>query len=86
MRHHYVKATVKVRQYPDGTLAIFHGPRRWKVSQAAGGAIPATVTKRNLSLHFMAPQVTYSFVRNASNSAFDDYTSHNVDARLLKEF
>lgn len=26
-RHHYVKATVKVRQYPDGGLAIFHGPR-----------------------------------------------------------
>ena len=46
----------------------------------------ATVTKHNLSLHFMAPQVTYSFVRNASNSAFDDYTSHTVDARLVKEF
>ena len=27
LRHHYVRATVKVRQYPDGTLAIFHGPR-----------------------------------------------------------
>ena len=27
LRHHYVKATVKVRQYPDATLAIFHGPR-----------------------------------------------------------
>lgn len=27
LRHHYVKATVKVRQYPDGALAIFHGPR-----------------------------------------------------------
>lgn len=26
-RAHYVKARVKVRQYPDGTLAIFHGPR-----------------------------------------------------------
>jgi transposase len=28
LRPHYVKATVKVRQYPDGTLAVFHGPRR----------------------------------------------------------
>nr|WP_281405974.1 ISNCY family transposase [Mesorhizobium sp. B1-1-3] len=28
IRHHFVKATVKVRHYPDGTLAIFHGPRR----------------------------------------------------------
>jgi hypothetical protein len=27
LRHHYVRATVKVRQYPDGRLAIFHGPR-----------------------------------------------------------
>jgi hypothetical protein len=27
MRHHYVRATVKVRQYPNGALAIFHGPR-----------------------------------------------------------
>ena len=27
LRAHYVKARVKVRDYPDGTLAIFHGPR-----------------------------------------------------------
>jgi Helix-turn-helix domain len=27
LRHHYVRTTVKVRQYPNGTLAIFHGPR-----------------------------------------------------------
>jgi hypothetical protein len=27
-RAHYVKARVKVRLYPDGTLAVFHGPRR----------------------------------------------------------
>jgi len=27
-RAHYVKANVKVRQYPDGSLAVFHGPRR----------------------------------------------------------
>jgi hypothetical protein len=27
-RAHYVKAKVKVREYPDGTLAVFHGPRR----------------------------------------------------------
>jgi hypothetical protein len=26
-RHHYVKCKVKVHEYPDGTLAIFHGPR-----------------------------------------------------------
>jgi hypothetical protein len=28
LRAHYVKANVKVRQYPDRTLAVFHGPRR----------------------------------------------------------
>jgi transposase len=26
-RHHYVKCTVRVHQYPDGRLAVFHGPR-----------------------------------------------------------
>jgi len=26
-RAHYVKARVKVREYPDGDLAVFHGPR-----------------------------------------------------------
>ena len=26
-RHHYVKARVRVHQYPDHTLAVFHGPR-----------------------------------------------------------
>src|SRR5947207_3450980 len=27
LRAHYVKAKVRVHQYPDGTLAVFHGPR-----------------------------------------------------------
>ena len=27
IRAHYVKARVKVREYPDGGLAVFHGPR-----------------------------------------------------------
>ncbi len=26
-RHHYVKASVRVHEYPDGQLAVFHGPR-----------------------------------------------------------
>ena len=26
-RHHYVKARVRVHEYPDRTLALFHGPR-----------------------------------------------------------
>jgi hypothetical protein len=28
LRPHYVNARIKVREYPDGTLAVFHGPRR----------------------------------------------------------
>ena len=27
LRPHFVKAKVKVRQYRDGTHAVFHGPR-----------------------------------------------------------
>lgn len=41
VRHHYVKARVKVRQYPDGALAIFHGPRRIGRYDAQGREIAA---------------------------------------------
>ena len=26
-RHHYVRCKVRVHEYPDGSLAVFHGPR-----------------------------------------------------------
>ena len=35
-RHHYVKARVRVHEYPDGHLAIFHGPRRLAAYGADG--------------------------------------------------
>ena len=35
-RHHYVKAKVRVHEYPDGHLAVFHGPRRLAVYNADG--------------------------------------------------
>jgi len=38
-RAHYVKARVKVREYPDGTLAVFHGPRRIAHYTAQGAEI-----------------------------------------------
>lgn len=41
MRVHYVKAQVKVRQYPDGGLAVFHGPRCIARYDAAGHPIAA---------------------------------------------
>ena len=35
-RHYYVKARVRVHEYPDGHLAVFHGPRRLAVYEAEG--------------------------------------------------
>jgi transposase InsO family protein len=39
LRAHYVKACVKVREYPDGTLAVFHGPRRIARYDAEGAEL-----------------------------------------------
>ena len=44
-RRHYVKATVRVHQYPDGTLAVFHGPRCLARYRASGQPI-ATPTRQ----------------------------------------
>jgi hypothetical protein len=41
MRAHYVKARVKVRDYPAGTLAVFHGPRCLARYDAQGRQIAA---------------------------------------------
>jgi hypothetical protein len=41
-RHHYVKATVRVHEYPDGRLAVFHGPRRLAVFAADGTPLDAS--------------------------------------------
>jgi len=38
-RPHYVRARVKVRHYPDGTIALFHGPRLLARYDAEGGLI-----------------------------------------------
>ncbi|RJT26514.1 hypothetical protein D3227_37225 [Mesorhizobium waimense] len=46
IRHHYVRANVKVRQYPNGSLAVFHGPRRI-ARYAAEGALGGPPTERN---------------------------------------
>jgi len=49
-RAHYVKARVKVREYPDGTLAVFHGPRRLARYSAQGIEIVAAPTTRSVTL------------------------------------
>src|SRR5215216_6519184 len=43
MRAHYVKAQVKVRHYPDGRLAVFHGPRCLARYDANGRQIAAPI-------------------------------------------
>jgi transposase len=48
-RAHYVKARVKVRQYPDGTLAVFHGPRRIGRYTAKGVEIAEVPTIQSLT-------------------------------------
>ncbi len=35
-RHHYVKVKVRVHEYPDGTMAVFHGPRMLARFDAGG--------------------------------------------------
>jgi hypothetical protein len=41
-RAHYVKARVKVHEYPDGALAVFHGPRLLARYDAEGQAVAKT--------------------------------------------
>lgn len=41
MRHHYVRAAVRVHRYVDDTLAVFHGPRKLATYDAAGRAATA---------------------------------------------
>jgi transposase len=50
VRPHYVKATVKVRDYADGTLAVFHGPRRLaRYSATKGEEIAAVPTATSVT-------------------------------------
>ena len=35
-QHHYVKVKVRVHRYVDGTLAVFHGPRKLAGYDARG--------------------------------------------------
>jgi hypothetical protein len=39
LRPHYVRVRVKVREYPDRTLAVFHGPRRIARYSAQGSEL-----------------------------------------------
>jgi hypothetical protein len=45
-RHHYVKATVRVHEYPDGRLAIFDGPRCLARYDPAGTSLADQAARR----------------------------------------
>lgn len=45
-RFHYVRVTVRVHEYPDGTLAVFHGPRCLARYDAKGELIAPTAESR----------------------------------------
>jgi transposase len=47
-RLHYVKVTVKVHRYPDGSMAVFHGPRRLACYNQQGGLKEEKVTEKKL--------------------------------------
>ena len=44
-RQHYVKTRVRVHEYPDGALAVFHGPRRLARYSTTGDPIDDTNQK-----------------------------------------
>ena len=44
-RPHYVKTRVRVHRYVDGTLALFHGPRRLDVYDRDGVSMTQAVTQ-----------------------------------------
>lgn len=45
-RYHYVKASVRVHEYPNGHLAIFHGPRQLALYASDGSLIDADKAKK----------------------------------------
>lgn len=43
---HYIKATVRVHEYPDGSLAVFHGPRKLASYDGNGQAMTKGNTRQ----------------------------------------
>ena len=38
-RYHFVKARVRAHRYPDGRLAVFHGPRKLAEYECDGSPV-----------------------------------------------
>src|ERR1700682_3399371 len=66
VRAHYVKARVKVHEYPDGTLAVFHGPRLLARYDAAGQGLNDEDEGRRVIRFDAATFRPRGFVDNAS--------------------
>jgi len=49
LRHHWVKARVRIHHYPDGRLAVFHGPRCIARYTAQGSEIVDGPTTRSVT-------------------------------------
>lgn len=45
-RYHYVRATVRVHEYPDGSLTIFGGPRCLASYDPAGAVLAEYAARR----------------------------------------
>jgi transposase len=49
LRAHFVRARVRVHEYPDGALAVFHGPRCIARYNAQGQGIPVVPTRASVT-------------------------------------
>ena len=50
LRPHFVKAQVRVHEYPDGTYAVFLGPHRLADYDAAGNCVVPAAQKPGAAL------------------------------------
>ncbi len=71
---------VKFSHFDD--INLLAGKTRDDVRYVGGVGL----TKRDLNLFGFAPELSYTYVRNASNISMYDYDSHAVDVRLTKDF
>ena len=86
----YNEFTAGISLYAEGSVALrkYHaaGPGLTEPRKDTRWQARAIVTKRDFTVFGLAPQVSYTFTLNASNSVFDDYAKHDVDVRLTKAF
>ena len=75
----YAQATYGFRHYRE-PLPLFGFRKDHRIEAQA------TLTKRDFQLIGLAPQLSYSFVRNISNYVFEDTTSHSVELRFVRNF